>query len=58
MVSIGNRKKEGRRLTRDESSDAPGIQVWRDSSSLSQIGAYIFCTSPCVYLVYSWSTDS
>ena len=58
MVNIGNRKKEGRRLTRDESSDAPGSQVWRKSSSLSQIGAYIFCTIPWVYLVYSWSTES
>ena len=33
MVNIGNRKKEGTRLTRDESSDSPGRQVWRDSGS-------------------------
>lgn len=50
MVNIGNRRKEGRRLIGDESSDAPGSQVWRDSGSLSQIGACIFCTIPWIYL--------
>ena len=55
MVNTGNRKKEGRRLIGDESSDAPGSQVWKDSGSLSQIGACIFCSIsldiPCVFLV-------
>lgn len=56
MVNVGNRKKEGTRLTRDESSDSPRETGLEDSSQ-SDWCIYILHHSLGIPFVYSWSTE-